>query len=246
MAMKTKKRTSTDVVNRLKKMIVLEDLERLPGEVELSSRLGVSRTIIREALRVLEYEGVTRTVHGSGTFVLKRTSLKILFNVNFEIETDSARDILDLIELRKTLERSAIALAVSHASPADLEELSHCMDRLSRAISTRENLGDTDACFHKKLFDISHNRFLKEVFDVVFDGLEVLWKSPLGLDTFGDAGLPLHRDLYEAIRERNLDAALEIYDRIISLDRKDIIDLTGYEPKSQMQHSITGVKRDGD
>ncbi|HNR79903.1 MAG TPA: FCD domain-containing protein, partial [Mesotoga infera] len=137
--------------------------------------------------------------------------------------------------------------AVSHASSTDIEELSLCMDRLSRAMATRENLGDTDASFHKKLFEISHNRFLREVFDVVFDGLEVLWKSPLGLDTFGDAGLPLHRDLYEAIRERNLDVALEIYDRIINLDRKDIMDLTGYKPKSQnLQHSITGVKKDGD
>ena len=85
MAMKARRRTATDVVNKLKKMIVLEDLERLPGELELTERLGVSRTVVREALRVLEYEGITRTVHGSGTFVLKRTKLRIQFNVNLRL-----------------------------------------------------------------------------------------------------------------------------------------------------------------
>jgi len=85
LAMKARRRTATDVVNKLKKMIVLEDLERLPGELELTERLGVSRTVVREALRVLEYEGITRTVHGSGTFVLKRTKLRIQFNVNLRL-----------------------------------------------------------------------------------------------------------------------------------------------------------------
>ena len=82
--MKTKRRTAVDIVNKLKKMIVLEGLDRLPGELELSERLGVSRAVVREALRVLEYEGITRTIHGSGTFVLKKTKLRIQFNVNFE------------------------------------------------------------------------------------------------------------------------------------------------------------------
>ncbi len=74
-------------------MIVLEDLERLPGELELTERYCRKSNRCGEALRVLEYEGITRTVHGSGTFVLKRTKLRIQFNVNFEIETDSARHI---------------------------------------------------------------------------------------------------------------------------------------------------------
>lgn len=226
--MKTKRRTAMDIVNKLKKMIVLEALDRLPGELELSERLGVSRAVVREALRVLEYEGITRTIHGSGTFVLKRTELRIQFNVNFEIETDSAKDIFDLIEVRSTLEKSAIALAISNSGQSDIEEFSECMKKLSEAIETRIELSSTDASFHKKIFEISHNRFLKEVFDVVFDGLEVLWKSPLGLETFGDAGLPLHKDLYEAIRSRNLERAFTVYDRIIELDRKDIYDLTGY------------------
>ncbi len=224
--MKTR-RTSTDIVNRLKKMIVLDDLDKLPGELELSERLGVSRTIVREAIRVLEYEGVTRTVHGSGTFVLKRSRLKILFNVNFEIETDSARDILDLIELRRTLERSAISLAIASATRSDFEDFAICMEDLEKAIVSRRDLGNVDSRFHKKIFEISHNRFLEKVFQVVFDGLEVLWKSPLGLETFGDAGLPFHRTLYDAIIARNSAEALRIYDHIIDLDRKDIQDVTG-------------------
>ena len=225
--MKDKKRTSTSVVNRLKKMIVLENLEKLPSEQELSKKFDVSRTIIREAIRILEYEGITRTVHGSGTFVLKRSSLKIRFNVDFEIETDSAKDVMALLELRSGLERTAIGLVIMKAGDLDLAELADCMEDLSRAIDTRVNLGETDALFHKKIFEISHNEFLNEIFKVVFDGLEILWKSPLGLENFGDAGLPLHKDLFEAIRARNLSEAINVYDRIIELDKKDIQDLAG-------------------
>lgn len=70
--MNRSKKAAFFAVNSLKKMIVFENLDKLPGEITLSKKLGVSRVVVREAIRILEYEGITRTVHGSGTYVIKK------------------------------------------------------------------------------------------------------------------------------------------------------------------------------
>jgi len=62
-----------------------------------------------------------------------------------------------LIEVRSTLEKSAIALAISNSSQSDIEEFSRCMEKLLEAIRDKHDLANTDAAFHKKIFEISHN-----------------------------------------------------------------------------------------
>ncbi|HEW91471.1 MAG TPA: GntR family transcriptional regulator, partial [Thermotogaceae bacterium] len=55
--MNRSKKAAFFAVNSLKKMIVFENLDKLPGEITLSKKLGVSRVVVREAIRILEYEG---------------------------------------------------------------------------------------------------------------------------------------------------------------------------------------------
>jgi GntR family transcriptional repressor for pyruvate dehydrogenase complex len=63
---------------------------------------------------------------------------------------------------------------------------------------------------------------LLDVYDVVFSALEILWKSPLGMESFGDKGLKYHRPLFEEIKKRNRKKALSIYNKIMDIDMRDI------------------------
>ncbi len=223
------KRTASNVVNEIKKMIVSDNLERLPGEMSLSEKLGVSRATIREAIRILEYEGITRTLHGSGTFVIKRSGFGISLNVPLEVEFDNPGHILNLLEVRRGLESSAIRLAIRSATDEMLQGVGEALLRLEDMIAKKEPLGEVDSEFHRRVFQVSRNRFLLDVYEAVFASMEVLWQSPLGIDTFGDAGLPLHRTLCERIMARDLVAALRIFNRIIDVDISDVEKASGFD-----------------
>lgn len=231
-----KERKSILVAEAIKKLILEYDLDKLPGEHQLSKMFQVSRTIIREALRILELEGITRTLHGSGTYVVRKNGLTISFNIPLKVCSDKPKDILELLELRRCLERGAIKLAIENATEEQLDELKAAFMSLEKSIESHEKLGEMDEKFHRKIFEIANNRILQMVFDNLFSLLGILWHSPLGLDDFGDRGLPYHKELCNSIVKRNLRKALEVYDKIIDLDIEDVknfVEKQGVEDRVQ-------------
>ncbi|MCS7175279.1 FadR/GntR family transcriptional regulator [Pseudothermotoga sp.] len=219
-----KERKSLLVAEAIKKLILEQDMEKLPAEYQLASMFQVSRTIVREALRVLELEGVTKTIHGSGTYVLRKNGLSISFNIPLKVCSDNPKDILELLEVRRCLESGAIKLAIQNASKEQLEELKTAFADLERSIESHEKLSEMDEKFHRKIFEIANNRILQMVFENLFSLLGILWHSPLGLQDFGDRGLPYHKELCDSIVRRDLTKALEVYEKIIDLDIEDVKD----------------------
>jgi len=217
-----KERKALLVVNAIKKMILEKKLRRLPGENQLAKRFSVSRTVIREALRILEYEGITKTVQGSGTYVLRRDGLDISFDISLKVKSNDPKQIIELIEVRRCLESGAIRLAILNATDEQIKELENALIELEKSIEKHEILSEVDEKFHKKIFEIANNEVLKKTFDAIFSVLGILWHSPLGMKDFGDRGLPYHRLLFEEIKNRNLENALKIYQKIIELDIQDI------------------------
>jgi len=218
----SKERKANLVAEVIKKMILEENIEKLPGENKLAENFNVSRTIVREALRLLELEGITKTIHGSGTYVIKKNGLNISFNISLKVKSDEPKDILELLEVRRCLESGAIRLAVFNATEEQLNELRFVFSDLEKSIESHERLAETDERFHRKIFEIANNKILLSIFEILFPILSILWRSPLGLTDFGDRGLPYHRELCEAILSRDLPRALQAYERIIELDVEDV------------------------
>lgn len=220
---KTKRgRTANLVVEGIKKMILEEDITKLPSEHELAKRFDVSRSVVREALRILEMEGVTKTVHGSGTYVIRKNGLDIPIEISIKVRSDDPKDVLELLEVRRALECTAIRLAIHSATASQLAELSSVFKDLEVSIQSHEKLAEMDEKFHRKIFEISNNRILLEIFESLFPILSILWRSPLGLKDFGDRGLPYHKELCDAILSRDLDKALKAHEKIIQLDIEDV------------------------
>lgn len=219
-----KDRKALLVVDGIKRKILEEKLRKLPGENQLAKEFGVSRTVIREALRILEYEGVTKTVQGSGTYIIRRNGIEISLNVSLVVKSDDPDQILELIEVRRCLESGAIRLAILNASEEQIKELEQTLIDLENSIEKHEVLSKVDEKFHKKIFEIANNETLKKTFEAVFSVLSILWHSPLGLKNFGDRGLPYHRSLFENIKDRNIEEALKTYQKILELDIQDVKD----------------------
>jgi len=120
--------------------------ERLPTEQELMAAMGVSRTVVREAVAALRAEGLVTTRQGSGAFVAADAS-----RVPFRIDPDglsSIGDVLEVMELRLALEIEAAALAAERITPERLAPIGRALRAIETAIGRGESAIYQDFAFH--------------------------------------------------------------------------------------------------
>lgn len=187
----------------------LEPGQRLPTEVELAETLAVSRTVLREALKILTALGRVKAQKGRGLFVANDSGFLGAEAAHFmPVNVDH---VYQLFEFRRTLETETARLAAQRATPSELRVLERGVE-LSRRGALSENndvFGAADDAFHAGVTAAAHNPFLASA-------LESAWRLQnqslvLGLER--DAPLPLtqaaeeHAAIYEAIRNGRPDEA---------------------------------------
>ena len=192
------------IVIQLQKMIVSGELqpgEKLPPERELTEQFGVSRTVIREAVRTLAAKGLVQTQRGVGTTVCQITKDQIVEPLSMLLQTqwgDITVEQLD--QVRSMLEVEISGLAALHASDDDLAELTREMESLERAKDDPDSYAEADALFHRALALSTHNPLLVILFDTVAelmrDVRRLVHRHPdLAVRTLAD-----HRKVFEAVR----------------------------------------------
>ena len=133
------------VFNTLREAILKGELK--PGErlmeLQLAARLGVSRTPIREAIRMLEQEGLAVTIPRRGAEVAKMTE----------------KDMQDVLQVREALDELAASIACEMISKEELEQLEQAMKDFELAISTKDvkSIADTDMIFHDIIYHATRN-----------------------------------------------------------------------------------------
>jgi GntR family transcriptional regulator, transcriptional repressor for pyruvate dehydrogenase complex len=147
-----------EVVERIAREIGSGRLEpgaRLPTERELMSALGVSRTVIREAVAALKSEGLVVTRQGSGAFVAADTS-RVPFRIGSS-DLASIEDVFNLMELRLAIEVEASALAARRASPRQVGAVDRALAGIDRAIELGHSAVNEDFAFHRAIADAAGN-----------------------------------------------------------------------------------------
>jgi DNA-binding FadR family transcriptional regulator len=133
--------------------------DRLAPERELSLRLGVSRPVLREALRALAMIGVVEIRHGVGT-VVRRSDLSALGDFFAFALAQRPELVNDVIEARVAIECQAIRLACTRATLDDLERLRAALDRIDDTIEDPESGSEADYEFHIALVRASRSETL--------------------------------------------------------------------------------------
>jgi GntR family transcriptional repressor for pyruvate dehydrogenase complex len=142
--------------------------ERLPPERELCSRLGVSRTVVREALNLLEARGLISIEHGRGAVVsggsprAVRDTLGLLLRVQ-------PKTLWELLEIRKILEVEVAGLAAERAGRGDVEAMRLQLERMRDSIDVPEGYVDADVEFHALLARGARNEVLLTMLEPVVD-----------------------------------------------------------------------------
>lgn len=205
--------------------------EALPREAELMEMLKVSRTSLREAIKVLAAKGLLETRQKSGTRVTPRANWNTLDSDVFRWATEDggSTEILDLIELRQLLEPAAARLAAIRATVTDLAHLAAAQDRMQALVDDADNYAQADVDFHLAVFKSSHNTFLNRFGLLVGDFLqmsftmqqEALAASGGVEDLVVDAAR--HRAIYEAICRGDANLAAEEMLSVVIDGKKNII-----------------------
>lgn len=130
--------------------------DRLPTEHFLAKSLGVSRSVVREAIAQLRNEGLVETRQGVGAFVTERSVRLIRIDEDELFERDSFRD---LFQLRMPLEIEAAGLAAIHHTAEDMGRLEEALTRMTGAEKWTEQGIVADLAFHRAVADATHNDY---------------------------------------------------------------------------------------
>ena len=197
----------------------------LPPEPLLCDELGVSRTVIREAVKSLIAKGLLVTGPKVGTRVLAEEQWNWFDPdvVAWQSKAGLSRQILrDLQELRRLVEPAAVRLAAERASAADIAEIEAAYAGMKLSIEEGGDYVGSDLRFHQGLLRAAHNRMVAQMSKALGALLRTSFEISTSRPDGPASSLPLHRAVLDAVIERSPIKA-EIASRLlIDGARKDI------------------------
>ncbi len=181
----------------------------IPSAATLATEFGVSRPVIREALKSIAALGVIEVVKGKGALVKKPDGelLRIFFQRTLQMDPNS---LLALMEVRKPLEMQGAALAALHRTEQDLERMEELVAQMRQDIHNPERYATLDTVYHESISRASQNQILYNLVSAIRN---VVKESMLALrakrEALGRVGQEQksHEAILEGIRTRNAEAA---------------------------------------
>jgi len=188
--------------------------DKLPTERALALELGVSRTVIREAVAALRADGLLDAKHGVGYFVAQKS----VSDYGFPTTTEQLRfsaSMLDILELRMAVEIHAAGLAAARRSWAQEAAIYAHAENFAMALENDESPDSADWAFHRSISEATNNVAFVEFFDRL--GLSILprraiegeRRNALITKQYLAKSIPEHRAVCEAISRGDVEAARE-------------------------------------
>ncbi len=224
------RRISELIVDQVRLLIRQQQLnpgDRLPAERELCERFGVSRVTVREALRVLEANGLVQIRVGArgGAFVTKPSQERLGEGIA-DLLTLSAVTAAEVTEARLILEVGMVPLVCERADDDDVAALLDICDRQEKALADGDYHMNLSAEFHSRLAECAHNSAVHMLIQS-FRGplLMSLERAQQSAPEMGHLGAKEHRRLVHAIQRRDVEQAGEIMRKHLGRTAKRVKDL---------------------
>jgi GntR family transcriptional regulator, transcriptional repressor for pyruvate dehydrogenase complex len=184
--------------------------DRLLPERELALALGVSRPVLREALRSLAMLGLLDIQHGRGAFV-RAADASVLGQALTLCLAPEPNILDDVLQARIAIECQAIRLACARASERDLQALAGMLDRLVDSLDDPAKGGQADYAFHLAIVRASGSSALMKIYEAISP---LLMRSHVERrrDTFREPAITshlveAHRAVFLSLLRRDPDAA---------------------------------------
>ena len=178
--------------------------DKLPNETELSNMIGVGRSTLREAMRILAAYGLVEIRQGDGTFVVDRVAEKF-FDVLGYMTTANVQEIMSL---RYIVEIGAVITAYDKLSQEDFEALQGYVDQLDAERGV-DACAAADRNFHKYLMNTTGNQLLIPIEELLNQMRSSILYQSFSDKKFVDDAHRAHQNILEALKTGNRDACIE-------------------------------------
>ena len=195
--------------------------DRLPPERELAKQFGVSRTVIRDAVKTLAGRGILHVKHGAGIFVATSQENAIgRLGALSDILPLQGVGLRDLFEMRKVLEAEGAGWAAGRRNDYHLERLKGILEDAHRNSENLEVLSERDAQFHVAIAEASQNLVLVRVMLTLLDLLAASRRETLSIPGRARRSLEDHERILRGIHDQDLDEARHaMLDHLNSVER---------------------------
>jgi GntR family transcriptional repressor for pyruvate dehydrogenase complex len=200
-----------EVVVQIQELVLSGDLrpgDKLLAQRHLATRLGVSPTVVREAVKILEQKGLLEARAGSGTYVSEPTPescsevLSLLFRrgrVTFE----------HLHEIRSMLDIEIAVMAAERAQPQDIEELEDAIRRMDQGLDDTEEYIRADFDLHMALAQATQNPLFPVLTLALLQVLQESRKLIFQVPGAAERGQKCHRTICDCVKHGDVEGARE-------------------------------------
>ncbi|MEP7288338.1 MAG: FadR/GntR family transcriptional regulator [Chloroflexota bacterium] len=216
------------IVDEIGKSIVRGDRQAgdtFPSEPELGVQLGVSRTVIREAIKILGEKGLVESHVKTGAQIQPRHKWNLLDPDILAWEYDAGpRDafLYKLSEVRRVIEPSAAKLAAIRATDDEISFIEQAYQQMAANLNDIDAFINADMQFHAGIVKASHNEILEQIVNTIREALVASRKVTLQLPNSGYESLPQHYAIWVAIKEHDEVAAQNAMEALINSVKTDL------------------------
>lgn len=194
----------------------LPEGELIEDETKLATRFGVSKSVVREAVKLLVGKGLLEVRRGDGTRVRRRNQWALLDDdvLAWHLASTPKPEFLSqLMDMRRIVEPKAAAWAARHGSDTQLEEISAAQRKMEEDSRSIEDFVIADALFHRAILRAANNEFLRAMEGVIFSALLSSIRLTNADPRQNKSSIPFHQNLLQAITSRNPEEAERAMER---------------------------------
>ena len=231
-----KGKLSEIVVERLNAQIRSGELksgEKLPTERALAESMGVSRTVIREAIRLMVDKNILELRNGRG-YVRQLTFDEIVTNICGSIVPGQI-SLLEIMEVRTVLELYIVKKAADNITEQQIEELQESIDKMDQLMKEGDKGSVEESAFHRGLAEAAGNSALKSIYvlcEELFNSTQhFTWKGVQSVHGAPNTAVADHQAILDALKEHNANRAELLMQAHMDYAKKNLERL--YESRNQ-------------
>ncbi len=198
--------------------------EALPTEPEIAAQFGVSKTVVREAIRGLAAKGMVQARTRLGTRVRPKEDWHVLDPdlLGWQLGTEPDQDFLrDFEEFRHAVEPTAARIAAQRARPLALRGIQTALERMRASTDEPDTYFNADLDFHEAILTATDNRLLRGLRDAIRAALTVRHTNVATVLHDMKESLPHHERLADAISNGQADEAVAAAHDLLALTERD-------------------------
>lgn len=203
-----KSNLSEKVAQKIRQTIIDKDLQpgdKLSNEIELTKELNISRSTLREAIKILVSTSVLEVRRGRGTFVSDNPGrTKDPLGITFIEEKDL---LCHFFEMRLIVEPQMAEIAAIRGTTEEIELIRKAYEHVKLAITRGQDHTEADIEFHNQIAKSTHNPILQRIVPIINDGIIGGYAKTKDIPETAETVLEQHKNIMHAIERRNPELA---------------------------------------